>query len=177
MQYDVTPPLPITPASFVTASSGYSASSPRSFPSTSILGTTADPQLAPTKAKSTWKRGIEKIFRSKSSAALRDAFVSNENRPPVPVLPNTFSQKPKNPLGKPFSASTPPSALMESHRNTNSFRDLLSPTSARSEAFVFPSHPSLPMDPFASSLDLSSNKLPSTPIIPGYPGTRLVFAI
>ncbi len=165
------PPLPSTPSSFLTnpspAFSSSSFLSPASYPSR--LGVEAEPSsphttLSSKGSKLSWKRGMEKIFRSKSTAGLREAFVTDENqRPPLPhahTALHDLPQQTKNPLGQPFSSSTPPLPLRESRReNIVSYygSSLLSPpATAKSETFGLPSHPSLPHDPFASSLDLSS---------------------
>lgn len=127
-------------------------------------------------AKSSWRRGMQKLFKSKSSVALREAFTTVDvNRPPVPeVLPRPHY----HPLGKPFS-STPPMPSMQTQRDTNwsiySNSPLSPPPLGLGVAFGSISHPSLPADPFASSLDMSSNTLPASatasPIVP--PKARL----
>ncbi|CAD6570341.1 MAG: hypothetical protein TREMPRED_005734, partial [Tremellales sp. Tagirdzhanova-0007] len=165
---DSPPPVPSTPASFLTnpspAMSSSSFLSPASYPSRMTI----DPEgtAAGTKSnKSTWKRGMDKIFRSKSSAALREAFVGQENqRHPLPYAQSSLTDLPhsnKQPLGKPFSSSTPPMPFREARRDniySHHASDLLSPPpTARSDSFHLTSHPSLPHDPFASSLDLTSN--------------------
>ena len=164
-------PLPDTPASFLTdPSPAFSASpflSPISFPSRlSINPDSSFHTMTGSKgSKSSWKRGVEKIFRSRSSAVLREAFNGQENQPSI-HQPQTTPQQAQKPFGKHFSSSTPPMPFDESHReNVFSYHasgHLSSPPTAKSESFHRYSHPSLPHDPFASSLNLSSNQLSTT---------------
>ncbi|KAK4685319.1 hypothetical protein P7C73_g4833, partial [Tremellales sp. Uapishka_1] len=176
--YASAPPLPATPQSFLSSSSPGLPSSP-SFISPSSYPSRSNAKLDPSpltsdsnankSAKSTWKRGVEKILRSKSSLALREAFSShhhNENVPPLPARVN-LPQPSRNPLGHPFSSSTPPMPFVETRRgNYSSGYDPISPPpTATSESFDL----NLPFDPFASSLDRSSNTLPSSSYGPGSP--------
>ena len=170
VQFECPPPVPSTPASFLTnpspAMSSSSFLSPASYPSRMTI----DPEGAAAGAKSnksTWKRSMDKIFRSKSSAALREAFVGQENqRPPLSQAQTSLTDLPqstKQPLGKPFFSSTPPMPFREAQREniySHHGSDLLSPPpTARSNSFHLPNHPSLPHDPFASSLDLTSDHM------------------
>lgn len=158
------PPLPVTPASL----ESYAFSPPPTYPSrfNSPASTSTTPNNAnanagsnpasantntlKTKSSMSWKRGVQKIFRSKSSVALREATSTNANAnalPPVPQLPTNLPQARHHLLGKPFSSSTPP--LGESRRT-----NILSPppsgrTFARAQ-----------YDPFASSLDLAADPFP-----------------
>ncbi|KAL7424585.1 hypothetical protein Q5752_000269 [Cryptotrichosporon argae] len=146
-EYDA-PALPPTPVSFASPALTTSSTlmSPNSFathfdtPAMSNDFLPAPPPVpmtmpAGTQKKSSWKRGMEKLFKSKSSTTLRETFKAGggcENAPPVPSKPPTST------LGAPF----PPLPLGES-RYPN-FHD-----PAQS--------PSLPADPFASTLDLASH--------------------
>ncbi|ORY22436.1 hypothetical protein BCR39DRAFT_551583 [Naematelia encephala] len=163
--FEAPPPLPPTPASFITNSSPALSSnsfySPTTYPSRlnpKVNDENSVPVETGSKAKSSWKRGMEKLFRSKSSQALREVFHKDSTPPPVPALPKPVLR----PSGKPFSSSTPPMPLSETRRN-NIYSFLSPPPTASSESFSLPTHPSLPLDPFASSLDLSSNNLPRSP--------------
>ncbi|OCF41586.1 hypothetical protein I317_04598 [Kwoniella heveanensis CBS 569] len=192
--FEAPPPIPATPASFFTESSPASFSSPTfspvNYPSPmfetpasmatppvpSSTGTTSattgiSTTVAPTKtAKTTssWKRGMQKIFKSKSSAALRDAAAKQSTPPPLPGSLPGLPGPSTHGLGKPFSSSTPP--LGESRRaNMPAF--LSTPPSTASGSFVLPCHPTLPHDPFASSLNLTSNN-PSTASSPALPSPK-----
>ncbi|WVR04383.1 hypothetical protein IAU60_001385 [Kwoniella sp. DSM 27419] len=178
--FEAPPPLPTTPASFMTGSPvsfTSSAFSPVSYPSpnldtpptlTPVSAMAPIPAAKQSKAASSWKRGMQKIFRSKSSAALRDAAdKENHPEPPIPDLPLNATHK----LGKPFAGSTPPGSLPSSSsrsfgksfsastpplgdsRRANATSPLIA--TPRSDSFV---PQSIPHDPFASSLNLSANQ-------------------
>ncbi|KAK8846701.1 hypothetical protein IAR55_005788 [Kwoniella newhampshirensis] len=194
--FETPPPLPPTPASFLTESSPASFTSPffspvtypspafdftpLSTPSQNFASVGASTSSGPqsnvivstksNKSTSSWKRGVQKIFKSKSHAALREAAASShKENTPLPPLPSQNLPGPSHhPLGKPFSSSTPP--LGTSRRANGTLSGLPSPPpSAASESFVLPGHTqsNLPLDPFASSLDLKSkNPVPSTSTSP-----------
>ncbi|WRT65086.1 uncharacterized protein IL334_002028 [Kwoniella shivajii] len=178
--FEAPPPLPIpaTPASFITESSPASFSSPTfspvNYPSpmfqtpalpTPPLTATSTTTNKSSKSTSSWKRGMQKIFKSKSSAALREAATKEASLspPPMPQMPNLPGPS-KHSLGKPFSSSTPP--LGESRRiyNPPTPGYLSTPPSAARESFVPPFMANLPNDPFASSLDLTCNNPVSSPL-------------
>ncbi|WVQ97757.1 hypothetical protein IAU59_004871 [Kwoniella sp. CBS 9459] len=193
--FEAPPPIPATPASFMTESSPASFSSPTfspiNYPSpmfetpasmptpppqstkpTPVTGTSisaAPVPGKPAKATSSWKRGMQKIFKSKSSAALRDSAAKEAATapPPLPGLPGPSSH---HGLGKPFSSSTPP--LGESRRTNMPAFLSTPPSTVASESFVLPCRPTLPHDPFASSLNLTSNN-PPTPSSPALPRPSL----
>ncbi|WVF70129.1 hypothetical protein IAT40_004917 [Kwoniella sp. CBS 6097] len=191
--FEAPPPIPATPASFFTESSPASFSSPTfspvnypspvfetpssvstpPLPSTGITPATGPSVVAapskPAKTTSSWKRGMQKIFKSKSSAALREAAAKEVTPPPMPGPLPGLPGPSNHGLGKPFSSSTPP--LGESRR-TNMPAFLSTPPSAvASVSFVLPCHPTLPHDPFASSLNLTSNN-PPTPSSPALPSPK-----
>lgn len=166
-------PLPPTPASY------YSASSPAQSTTSTFLSPQSCTQSPvttlenpnPEKPKSTWKRGMQKLLKSKSSIALREVFSSMDpNRPPVPDAPQKAPSRPPN---KPLAASTPPSTIAAEQQKMRSFYEspLSPPPSAHT--FSFSSHASLPNDPFASTLDMSSNNMPSPLGSPLSPRPRL----
>ncbi|WWC67615.1 uncharacterized protein I206_101525 [Kwoniella pini CBS 10737] len=179
--FEAPPPLPIpaTPSSFITESTpaSYSSStfSPVNYPSP-ILDTPSlisTPPLTvasastnkPSKAASSWKRGMQKIFKSKSSIALREAAQKEASMSPPPPMPNPPLPPTTSRLEKPFS-STPPTE-MDQRRIKESIPlhtagYLSTPPSATTDAFVTPLFPNFPTDPFASSLDLTcNNPIPS----------------
>ncbi|WWC87177.1 uncharacterized protein L201_002063 [Kwoniella dendrophila CBS 6074] len=200
--FEAPPPIPIpaTPASFITESSPASFTSPTfspidypspMFETPAVLPTppttsTASSNTAnkTTKAASSWKRGMQKIFKSKSSAALREAATKEASLsppPPQPPLPIPSISSKHNlpgpihhPLGKPFSSSTPP--LGQSSRINNNIltpRYLSTPPSATTASFVHPLLPNVPNDPFASSLDLTCNNPTSSPLVSPKPRPTL----
>ncbi|OCF59148.1 hypothetical protein L486_03649 [Kwoniella mangroviensis CBS 10435] len=173
--FEAPPPLPIpaTPASFMTESSPASFSSPTFSPLNYSSSTFDTPATLPTppltsttdssttkapKSGSSWKRGMQRIFKSKSSAALRDASTKEASLspPPMPKLPNLPGPS-NHALGKPFSSSTPPLGESRRYNNLPAPGYLSTPPSAITESFVPPLLPNVPNDPFASSLDLTCN--------------------
>ncbi|WWC59133.1 uncharacterized protein I303_101681 [Kwoniella dejecticola CBS 10117] len=188
--FEAPPPLPIpaTPASFITESTpaSYTSStlSPMNYPSP-ILDTPSMMSTPPltaaststnksSKAASSWKRGMQKIFKSKSSIALREAAqreASLSPPPPMPskAVPNLPSSQPANRLGKPFSSSTPPTQMDQQRTMENapmhSAGYLSTPPSATTDTFVTPLFPNFPTDPFASSLDLTCNNPTPSPSV------------
>lgn len=197
-----------------------------------------EPDHEPKVKQSGWKRSMSRLFKSKSSAALRESSATNttlpthtsslttgSNRsqgvtppslksdvPPVPTMPLNIKKRTaqvqsayiarsaNNPHPTPPPSTTRtefgsvhggrPSALRnegsssssagsgigratsgrqqsQSNTHNNSVYSMLMspPPSARSESFPLESHPSLPLDPFASSLNSSANNLPTTPVV------------
>ncbi|WWD22010.1 hypothetical protein CI109_106498 [Kwoniella shandongensis] len=192
--FEAPPPMPATPASFLTESSPASFTSPflspinypsPAFDSTPVSATAqtipntsassnSQPSVAssskPVKPTSSWKRGVQKIFKSKSHAALREA-AQKENVPPPPLPLHNLPGPSRHPLGKPFSSSTPP---LGTRRPDVATFGLQSPAlSLASQSFASPSHNryNLPPDPFASSLDLKSNN-PAPPTLASPPPLR-----
>ncbi|WVW78806.1 hypothetical protein I302_100768 [Kwoniella bestiolae CBS 10118] len=181
--FEAPPPLPIpaTPASFITESSPASFSSPTfsplnyssstfetpaTFPTPPIVSTTNSKTTKTPKSGSSWKRGMQRIFKSKSSAALREAASNKEaslSPPPMPNLPNLPGPS-NHSLGKAFSASTPPLGDSRRYNNLPAPGYLSTPPSTTSESFVPPLFPNSLNDPFASSLDLTCNNPISSPL-------------
>ena len=134
------------------------------------------------KSGSSWKRGMQKIFKSKSSMALREAFSHvDPNRPAMPDVSN-LPRPPLRPNNKPFASSTPPMPSQPQRKESAGYwrpwASTLSPTSATPSPALssigLPSQPDLPADPFSSIYDSYSNTLPPSPIIssPSLPPKR-----
>ncbi|WVQ76715.1 hypothetical protein IAR50_006389 [Cryptococcus sp. DSM 104548] len=141
-------------------------------PASSAVGSQTYPlkeNNANTKAESSssWKKGMRKLFKSKSHAALRPSASAADNGAkdhPLPPLP-TYSKA----SGK-FASQTPPSSATSQRpplgeRRSNNILSFLSPSHSPASAttplmpeheFIF-SHPSLPPDPFESALDIAAD--------------------
>jgi hypothetical protein len=134
---------------------------------------------------SVWKRSMNKLFKSKSTTGLRESYRADSNvpPPPLPSMPSNVSSytAPLNVKKRDLHLNTPPPSATRSEfgyapqyprSNTNMqtntrivYSAFMSPPSSASSASFAPiSHPSLPLDPFASTLDTNtvSNTLPST---------------
>jgi hypothetical protein len=129
---------------------------------------------------SVWKRSMNKLFKSKSTTGLRESYRADSNipPPPLPSMPSNVSSytAPLNVKKRDLHLNTPPPSATRSEfgfapqyprPNTNTrsvYSAFMSPPSSASSASFGPiSHPSLPLDPFASTLDSNrvSDSLPS----------------
>jgi len=120
---------------------------------------------------------MNKLFKSKSTTGLRESYRADSNvpPPPLPSLPSNVSShtaplnlKKRDPH---FLPTPPPSATRSEFgfapqyprsdisTNTRSVYSFMSPPSTASSASF--AHPSLPLDPFASTIDSQSNHLVS----------------
>ena len=120
---------------------------------------------------------MNKLFKSKSTTGLRESYRADSNipPPPLPSMPSNVSSHtaPLNVKKRDLHLNTPPPSATQSEfgfapqypkPNTNTrsvYSAFMSPPSSASSASFGPiSHPSLPLDPFASTLD--SNRVSDT---------------
>ncbi|TYJ54436.1 hypothetical protein B9479_004946 [Cryptococcus floricola] len=152
-KHDFGPPLPASPAV-----------NSQTYP---LRETKENIVNAKAESSSSWKKGMRKLFKSKSHAALRPSAPADGGAKdrPLPPLPTYSKVSGKFASQTPPSNATSPRPPLGEAKRSNNILSFLSPSHSPASAttplmpehdFIF-SHPSLPPDPFESALDIAAD--------------------